>query len=453
MDFISNKEPQIKAMLSAIGASSVEELFADIPNELRLARPAADDGLSEFEGIRHMEEIGSKNQFHTLTSYLGGGAYEHHVPAIVSAICSKSEFLTSYTPYQAETSQGMLQAIFEFQSAVCAITGMDASNASLYDGATACAESLLMSLRLSNGRNRVVLAGTLNPAYIAVVEQALSSHSTQIDLIPFKEDGHLDFDAAKELVDGNTAAVLLQTPNFFGVIDQLKPIAAHAKEQGAYTIICGNPLSYGIYASPAELGADIAVGDMQPLGLALQYGGPYVGYIACKNDLVRQMPGRIIGETVDMDGKRGFVLTLQAREQHIRREKATSNICTNQALAALAVLVTILWYGNEGFKKLALTNFQRASYLREGLKSIPGVELMGEAPIFNEFAFTFGRPFEEVESYFRPYGIIPGLDLGRFHPNLDGMILTAVTETKTKEDLDRYLQVAQKFLSEGEGAK
>lgn len=452
MDFISNQEPQINAMLEAIGITSIDELFSDVPKHLRLAKPESDDGLSESEGIRLMEEIGAQNQFHTLTSYLGGGAYEHHVPAIVSSICSKAEFLTSYTPYQAETSQGMLQAIFEFQSVVCAITGLDASNASLYDGATACAEALLMSLRLS-GRNKVVLSGALNPAYISVVEQALSSHDTKIELIPFRSDGTIDHTAATKLIDDKTAAVLLQTPNFFGVVEDLKPLSSLAKENGAYTIINGNPLSYGIYASPAELGADIAVGDMQPFGLPLQYGGPYVGYIACKNDLVRQMPGRIIGETVDTDGKRGFVLTLQAREQHIRREKATSNICTNQALAALATLVSSLWYGNEGIKKLALTNFQRASYLRAGLKAISGVTLMGEAPIFNEFAFSFGKPYEQVESFFRPYGIIPGLDLGRFHPALDGTILVAVTEMKSKGDLDRYLQLAEKFLSSGEAKK
>ena len=453
MDFISNKEPQIIEMLASIGISSIDELFSDVPKHLKLARPDSDDGLSELEGSRLMEEIASRNQYHTLTSYLGGGAYEHYVPAIVSSICSKAEFLTSYTPYQAEASQGMLQAIFEFQSVVCAITGMDASNASLYDGATACAEALLMSLRLSNGKNKVVISGAINQAYLAVIEQSLNSHATQIDLIPFQADGTLDYTAAKHLIDDKTAAILLQSPNFFGVVEDLKPVSALAKECGAYTIVNGNPLSYAIYASPAELGADIAVGDMQPLGLPLQYGGPYVGYIACKNDLIRQLPGRIVGETVDTEGKRGFVLTLQAREQHIRREKATSNICTNQALAALAILVSTLWYGNEGIKKLALTNFQRASYLKNGLKAIPGITIMGEVPIFNEFAFSFGRPYEQVESFFRPYGIIPGLDLGRFYPKLDGSILVAVTETKTKGDLDRYIQLAEKFLSPEEATK
>lgn len=453
MDFISNKQSQISEMLNAIGIASIDELFTDIPKNIRLAKPEEDDGISEYEGMRLMEEIGSKNLFPSFTSYLGGGAYEHHVPALVGSICSKAEFLTSYTPYQPEASQGMLQAIFEFQSAVCSLTGMDASNASLYDGATACAEACLMALRLNKDRNKIVVSGALNPAYLSVVSQALSSHSTRIDTVPFGGDGRIDARAAAALIDDKTAAVLVQTPNFFGVVDEIAPLAEAAKKHGAYTVVCGDPLSYGIYSTPGELGADIAVGDMQPFGLPLQFGGPYVGYIACRNELIRQMPGRIVGETVDTEGRRGFVLTLQAREQHIRREKATSNICTNQALAALASLVAVLWYGNEGVSKLALTNFQRASYLKDQLKALPGIRMIGNAPFFNEFVFSFGQPFEKVDSFYRAHGILPGIDLGRFYPNLDKMILVAVTETKSKGDLDRYVQLAERFITQREAEK
>lgn len=447
MDFISNQENQVKEMLADIGAASIDELFRDIPQKLKLPKPSQDDGLSEYDGMQLMEAIAARNTFPQLTSYLGAGAYQHHVPALVSAICSKSEFLTSYTPYQPETSQGMLQAIFEFQSAICALTGMDVSNASLYDGATACAEALLMSLRYSQGRNQVVIAKSVHPHYRAVIEQFLSSHGTQIDWIPFDSEGLLDQKAAASLITDKTAAVLLQYPNFFGVIDDIMHITSLAKSKNALSILCANPLVYGLYASAGELGTDIAVGDTQPFGLPLQYGGPYVGYIACRQELVRQLPGRIVGETKDLEGRRGFVLTLQAREQHIRREKATSNICTNQALAALASLVALLWYGGEGIKKLALTNFQRTAYLRKQLKEIKGIKMMGEANVFNEFAFSFGIPFAEVDAFYQQHGIAPGVDLGRFYPELSEMVLVSVTETKSKQQLDEYVKLAKELIA------
>jgi glycine dehydrogenase subunit 1 len=395
-----------------------------------------------------MESIAAKNTFPQLTSYLGGGAYQHHVPALVGSVCLKSEFLTSYTPYQPEVSQGMLQAIFEYQSCICALTGMDVSNASLYDGATACAEALLMALRSKKGRNKVVIGGSLHPHYKAVVEQFLSSHGTQIDWIPYDNEGVLEQKETARLIDEKTAAVLLQYPNFFGVIDDIMPITAMAKSNEALSIVCANPLVYGLYKSAGELEADIAVGDTQPFGLSLQFGGPYVGYIACRHELVRQLPGRIVGETEDLEGRRGFVLTLQAREQHIRREKATSNICTNQALASLASLVAMLWYGNEGVKKLALTNFQRTAYLKNQLAQINGIHMMGKGEFFNEFAYSFGIPFHEVDLFFRQRGIAVGVDLGRYYPALDGMILVSVTETKDKRQLDQYVRVAEELIAE-----
>ncbi len=446
MDFISNQEPQNHEMLAAIGVKSIDELFQAIPKSLRLPRPQQDDGLSEYEGICLMEGLAAKNSYPKYKNYLGAGAYEHHIPALVGAICSKSEFLTSYTPYQAEASQGMLQITFEFQSAICALTGLDVANASLYDGASACAEAMLMALRIHKERNKVLVADSLHPSYRGVVEQYLQSHHTRIETIPFDSEGRIDQDLLTKKLDNKTAAILLQYPNFFGVIDDIKSISAKAKEVGALTVVSANPLVYGLYASAAELGADISVGDCQPFGMPLQFGGPYVGYMACRQDLVRQLPGRLVGETQDTEGRRGFVLTLQAREQHIRREKATSNICTNQALAALACLIGMVWYGKKGVPKLALTNYQRASYLKAQLEKLPGIRTWGKTPLFNEFPVFFPHTPDKVQSFFRQRGIEPGVDLGQFYPQLSGYFLVAVTETKSKQDLDDYAHAAKELL-------
>lgn len=443
MDFISNKEPQNQEMLDAIGVATVEELFTAIPKKLRLSRPDHDDGISEYEGIRLMEALAAKNTYSKFENYLGAGAYEHHVPAIVGAICSKSEFLTSYTPYQPEASQGMLQIIFEFQSAMCALTGLDVSNASLYDGASACGEGLLMAMRYMKNRNRVLVSNNVHPHYRAVVQQYLCHPDMIIDTIPFLPDGTTDLKELERMLDNNTAAVLIQYPNFFGGVEDIKKISSLAKSAGAMTVMSANPLVYGLYASAAELGVDIAVGDCQPFGIPLKFGGPYAGYLTCRQELVRQLPGRLVGETVDTDGRRGFVLTLQAREQHIRREKATSNICTNQALLALASLVTILWYGKEGVRKLALTNFQRASYLKDKLKSVTESTALANTQIFNEFVIKFKQPADVVQNHFRSHGIEPGVHLGKYYPELDRCFLVAVTETKNKEQLDRYYEVAK----------
>lgn len=445
MDFISNREPQIEEMLKLIGVQSVDELFAAIPEKLILPRPLLDDGLSEFEGLQLMTSLADKNTYSSYDNYLGAGSYEHHIPAIVGAICSKSEFLTSYTPYQAETSQGMLQAIFEYQSVIAALTGMDLSNASLYDGASACGEALLMAMRLHPIRQKILISETLHPHYRDVVKQYLSSHEITFETIAKDANGKIDAQALNDQLDNNTAAVLIQSPNFFGILEDVKSHATKIKESKALLLLCANPLSYGIYASAGELGADIAMGDCQPFGLPMAFGGPYAGYLACKREHVRQMPGRLIGQTVDSEGKRGFVLTMQAREQHIRREKATSNICTNQALAAMASLIAILWYGKKGLPALALSNFQRASYLKTRLTSMPSIKALSSAPIFNEFAITFNRPIDYVQKIFRSKGIEPGLDLGKFYPELRDYLLIAVTETKSKEQLERYIQTASEI--------
>ena len=445
MDFISNQNPQIEEMLKAIGIKSIDELFAAIPPALKLKPPEDDGGMSEYEGLRLMEGLAAKNTFPSFENYLGAGAYEHHIPALVGAICSKSEFLTSYTPYQAEASQGMLQVIFEFQSAICALTGMDVANASVYDGASACAEALLMALRQQKSRSKLLVAESLHPHYRGVINQYLGSHDCQVEWIPFGQEGQSELEFLDRQLDDQTAALLIQSPNFFGRMEAVKEFSARAKEKGVLTILCANPLAYGIYASSVEQGADIAVGDCQPFGLALEFGGPYAGYMACRQELVRQLPGRLAGETVDAQGRRGFVLTLQAREQHIRREKATSNICTNQALAALASLVAMLWYGKEGVPALALTNYQRAAYLRAQLADVAGLKVNCQCPIFNEFVVEFKRPISEVLAHFRSHGIEPGLALGRFFPSLASCLLVSVTETKSQAQLDRYVRLARQF--------
>lgn len=443
MDFVSNREQQLKEMLSAIGVKSVDELFSDIPKSLLMTRPTVDDGISEFEGLRLMESLSSKNSYLQFDSYLGAGAYEHHVPALVGMVCSKSEFLTSYTPYQAEISQGLLQAIFEYQSSLCALTDMDASNASVYDGGFACAEAVLMALRYNKDKNKILIAESLNPLYRKVVDQYLGNRGFEVIELKALPDGSLDLAKSIEALDANVAAILLQSPNFFGIIENIKPLSAKAKEHGALTILCSNPLSFGLFLTPGELGVDIAVGDCQPFGIPLQYGGPYLGYIACQQDLIRQIPGRLVGETKDSQGRRGYVLTLQAREQHIRREKATSNICTNQALAALASLVAISWYGPDGIKQLALTNFQRTAYLKSELSKINGCKIACKGDHFNEFEVTFDKPIEKVLEHFRSHKIEPGFPLKRFYPSREKSLLVAVTETKNENQLEKYLDVAR----------
>jgi glycine dehydrogenase subunit 1 len=445
MDFISNKEPQNREMRRALGIQNVEELFCAIPDHLRIPPPFKDDGLSEYEGLQWMEALAEKNHFSQYESYLGAGAYQHHVPALVETLCSKSEFLTSYTPYQAEASQGMLQAIFEFQTALCGLTGLDVANASLYDGASACAEALLMAIRATQ-RSKVVVAQQLHPHYRGVIEQYLRGiEGVSITWAPYLSNGCIDKKALKTLCDQDTAALLLQYPNFFGIVEDIKGCQEIAKATGALTVICANPLVYALYASAAELQADIAVGDCQPFGISLQYGGPYVGYMACRQELLRQLPGRIVGETVDAQGKRGFVLTLQTREQHIRREKATSNICTNQALAALASLVHMLWYG-KGLHALALTNYQRAAYLRSQLQPYTLPTPLSDSLILNEFVIRLPTPLSDAVKQFRAQGIEPGVDLGTYYPELQEHLLVAVTEIKSKQQLDRYVAVCREIV-------
>lgn len=429
MDFASNQAAQIESMLNKLGIESIEDLFEAIPASLSLPPPATDDGLSEMEGLRHIESLAAKNTFSRFDNYLGAGAYEHYIPALVPAITSKSAFLTSYTPYQAEAAQGLLQATFEYQTTICALTGMDVANASVWDGAAAAAEAVLMALRINPGKRKLLIFETVHPHYEAVVRQYLHRYSIEIKKVPFDPaTGQAFFQP-----EADVSAVLVQSPNLLGVIEDMKSICQKAE---AIVIQIGNPMAYGLYAPPGETGVDIAVGDTQPFGIPLNFGGPYAGYMATKSIHQRQLPGRLVGEAKDSKGRVGYTLTLQAREQHIRREKALSNICTNQALSALSSLIAILWYGKEGIQKLALTNFQRASYLKSLLPST----LSG--PIFNELAVGFKKPLKEVLEGFRKAEIEPGWPC----PLLKNHLVVAVTETKTKAMLDRWAEVAHDYL-------
>ena len=436
MDFVSNKQTQIDEMLKVLGREDLLELYEAVSKDLILPSPKINDGISELEGIALMEALSKKNTFPSFKSYLGSGAYEHYVPALVGSTISKPEFLTSYTPYQPEGSQGMLQAIFEYQSAICALTDMDAANASVWDGATATSEAALMALRIHKNRSKLLMFETLNPRYQATVRQYVDKNIADIKTVAAQANGQGDLEALKKALSDDVAAVIVQSPNALGVVEDMEAISKLAKEKGALVIQNGNPLAFGIYQTPGECGVDIAVGDTQPFGIPLNFGGPYAGYMATKQEYVRQLPGRIAGETLDTKQRRAYTLALQAREQHIRREKALSNICTNQALMALSSLVAILWYGKEGVKELALTNFQRASYLKKGLKNTL------EGPIFNEFLVRFKTPLPEVLAHFRKHGIEPGCPTPLFK---DGLVV-AVTEMKTKSDLDRYLEVARECI-------
>lgn len=442
-DFVSNQKPQIDEILQSLGILSTDPLFDAIPPNLKHLPPTEDDGLSESELLTLMEKMALKNTFAGKENYLGAGAYEHYVPALVSAITSRSEFLTSYTPYQPEASQGILQAMFEFQSALAALTQMDVANAGVYDGASACAEGVLMALRLQKEKNRVLVADSVHPSYRKTLKLYLEGLNVEYVPIPFSSDGKLNKDVYLSSLDANVACVLLQSPNFFGLVEDMATFSKAAQEAKAISIVCGNPLAYALFAPPGEYEADIAVGDCQPIGLSLMFGGPYAGYMACREEYVRQLPGRIVGQTKDSHGKRGFVLTLQAREQHIRREKATSNICTNQTLSILASLVTMLWYGPQGLYELALTNYQRAHYLSSKLSTLSGFEVLG--PHFNEFTLKLPCKVQSFLNRFQEKGIVAGIPLRTFYPEWEDRILIAVTELKSLKQLEQYFTIASQI--------
>lgn len=435
--YVPNTKEQRQDMLKAIGLSSMEDLFVDIPQEVRLkGELEIPQGKSELEVKREMEDLAGKNQvFRTI--FRGAGAYRHYIPAAVTSIISKENFLTAYTPYQAEVSQGILQSIFEYQTMICDLTGMDASNASVYDGASAAAEGVAMCRERK--RAKALISGATSPYVIQTIQTYCHGNGMEMEVIPEK-DGKTDWEKLKARLDSGTACVYIQHPNFYGNLEDAKEIGELTHEAGAKFVMGVNPISLGMLKTPAEYGADVAVGEGQPLGLPLAFGGPYIGFMACTNKMMRKLPGRIVGQTKDRNGKTGYVLTLQAREQHIRREKASSNICSNQALCALAVTVYLSSMGNEGLWEAALQSASKAHYLSKELETI-GYHTENQGTFFHEFVTTSKVSAKETLDALEAQGILGG------YPLDEHRILWCCTEVNTKEEMDDVIRILKEVQS------
>lgn len=440
MHFIPHTDQELKRILDCLAIGATEELFKDIPSNVRFNQELkVQGGLSELEISRHMFTLAAQNSgVEDKICFLGAGAYDHYIPSAVKHILSRAEFYTAYTPYQPEISQGVLQSIFEYQSMVCALTGMDAANASMYDGASALAEAALMACAATR-RDKVIVARTVHPEYREVLNTYMYGPGIEVKEVPYRE-GTTEIDELISLLDKNTAAVLVQYPNFFGSIEDLQALAEAAHSVGALLVVCADPIALALLKSPGSCGADIVVGEGQPLGIPLSFGGPYLGFLACREKYLRKMPGRIVGQTQDLDGKRAFVLTLQAREQHIRRDKATSNICSNQALCALAATVYLSLLGKQGFTKVANLCLQKTAYLRERLAAIPGYSIPWKVPVFKEFVIKTKQKPEITNGLLLESNILGGLDLGKYYPELEGHILLCVTEKRTRQELDLLVE-------------
>jgi glycine dehydrogenase subunit 1 len=436
--YIPNTAEQQQSMLQAVGLAGLDDLFAVIPPEVRLKAPLdLPPAFAELEVAAYMRGLASRNaQNEDYACFLGAGAYDHYIPAVVGDLLQRQEFATSYTPYQPELSQGTLQAIFEFQSMIGLITGMDVANASMYDGATALAEAALMACRVT-GRSTVLAARSLNPAWRAVLQTYARFCGFSVQDYGFDpvSGGYVAADLASRL-NGDCAAVLVQTPNFFGILEDLAQAGQLAHRQGALLVVAVNPTALGLIQPPGEANADIVVGEGQPLGIPLSYGGPYLGFFAARETLLRKMPGRIVGETVDRSGKRGFVLTIQAREQHIRREKATSNICSNEGLCALAATIYLSVMGRQGLRQVAEQCAWKARYAREALLATGQFEPLFRGPFFHEFTLRYRGDVAALNERLLDHHILGGADLGRYGPELAGGWLVAVTEKRTRGEID-----------------
>ena len=440
MSFLSLTEQDREQMLETIGVDSIDELFEQIPVGVRLGRALElEPALSEPELVVHLTELAARNiDTGREVSFLGAGIYDHYVPAVVDAVLARGEFLTAYTPYQPEMSQGVLQAIFEYQTAICELTGMDVSNASGYDGTTVAADACYLA-RQATGRSRVVLTEALNPQVRQVVKTYAPGFGLDVVEVPHR-DGTTDPDELRAAAD-EAACVIFQQPNFFGCLEPAPDLAAAANDAGALPVAHVDPVSLGVLEAPGAYGCALAIGEGQSAGNYQSYGGPHYGFLAARSEFIRRMPGRISGETVDSEGKRGFVLTLQTREQHIRREKATSNITTNQTLLALAGLVHLSWLGPQGLRELGETCLALSRYAKERL-SAAGLELVfPEKATFKEFAVRVGRPGKEAIRDARAAGIHPGYALGRDYAGLDDALLVAVTEKRTTAEIDSLVEV------------
>jgi glycine dehydrogenase subunit 1 len=443
VSYLSLTEADREAMLETIGASSIEELFADIPEGVRFERELAlDPPLSEQELVEHLSGLAARNvDTGAELSFLGAGIYDHYVPAVVDAVLSRGELLTAYTPYQPEVSQGILQAIFEYQTAICELTAMDVSNASGYDGTTVAADACYVAKHVT-GRDKVVVCESVNPMVRQVVKTYAPGFGLEVVEVPHT-DGVTDPDAVGSAAAG-AAAVIFQQPNFFGCLEPAADLAAAANEQEALSVAHVDPLSLGVLEAPGNYGCAIAIGEGQGAGNHQSYGGPHYGFLAARGDYIRRMPGRIVGETTDVEGRRGFVLTLQTREQHIRREKATSNITTNQTLLALAGLVYLSWLGPAGLRELGETCMSLAEYAKRRL-ALP--LSFSEQATFKEFAIRVGRPAKEVVRDARAKGVNPGYALGRDYPGLDDALLVCVTEKRSPADIDRLAEVLEEVAA------
>ena len=438
MRYLPKSDAERAAMLREIGASSIDDLFTAIPEEYRLTRDLnVPRQMGESEIIDHFKAAAAKNA-NGYASFLGAGAYRHYRPVVIDALVQRGEFLTSYTPYQAEITQGTLQAIFEFQTMICELTGMDIANASMYDGSTGAAEAVMMAVRVT-GRDNVLVARTVHPEYREVMHTYAQHQGHDASEVAYGQDGRVDLAALERAVTEQTACVLVHSPNFFGVIEDIPAIAEIAHKKGALLIVSiAEAVSLGIVRPPVE--ADIVSMEAQSFGVALSYGGPYCGVLAAKEKYLRQMPGRLVGETKDTEGRRGFVLTLSTREQHIRREKATSNICTNQALVALMTTIFLTVYGKQGMRELALQNLAKATYAADTL-GVQGKLLFDQAPRFHEFVLQTDEDPEQLNARLLEKKIIGGLDLRKWYPELGNATLWCATELTTKDQVDAAADV------------
>jgi len=447
MGYISLSDKDKKEMMGRIGISSEAELFQTIPEDVKLTRELkVPSPLTEVELVRRFEEFAQKNKYKDFLSFLGAGAYPHLIPFVVDYLSSRGEFVSPYTPYQPEVSQGTLQVIFEFQTLICQLTGMDIANASLYDGASGAAEAVLMAHRLKE-KPKVLIPLNLHPQYRTVIRTYVKNLGIVLEEVGYTDSGGVDIEDLKRKLDGQTSAVVSQSPNFFGVVEDLGKISEMAHSAGALSIVViTEPISLGFLEAPGTLGADIVTGEGQSFGIPLSFGGPYLGFMSCSKEFVRQFPGRIAGETKDIEGRRGFVLTLSTREQFIRRERATSNICTNQALCALRATIFLETLGKEGLKDMAWQNIQKANYALEKISQVKGINRRFSGNIFNEFVIELSTDMAEVENDLREKGVIPGLKMGEFYPELGNCLLVCVTETHKKEEIDRLVSFLEEAL-------
>lgn len=440
MTYILNTADDRRAMLEAIGAASIEELLAAVPEQLRLQRPLElPPVMTELELTAHLEQLAARTAHAGSHScFLGGGSYDHFIPAVVDAIAARPEFYSSYTPYQPEVSQGNLQAMFEYQTLVCQLTGMDVSNASLYDGGSAAVEAVLLSMSVTRRAGKVIVPSSLHPEYRRSIETYLAELDTQLVVVP-TPTGQLAPESLDGLLDDQVACVVLQHPNFFGCLEDVQAVAERVHDAGGLLVQLFDPISLGRLKRPADLDADVAVAEGQVLGIPMQFGGPYLGMMACRERFVRRLPGRIAGQTVDRRGRRCWVLTLQTREQHIRRDKATSNICTNQGLMALRAAVYLSFMGPHGLRDVADLCLHKAHYAADRITALDRYELKFNVPTFKEFVVRDrqGRVADAVANALAQ-GCLAGIPLGRWYPELDDCLLVAVTEKRTEDEINRW---------------